>query len=45
MVSTEHLFDPDEEARRSVEGEFDACTVRGVPSGTVAGLFHTAPNR
>lgn len=39
MVSTEHLFDPDEEARRSVEGEFDACTVRGVPSGTVAGMF------
>jgi DNA (cytosine-5)-methyltransferase 1 len=41
MVSakTEHLFDPDEEALRSVEREFHACTLQGVPTGTVAGLF------
>ena len=38
-ASTEHLFDPDEEARGSVESEFGACTVRGVPNGTVAALF------
>jgi len=41
MVSpaTEHLFDPDEEARRSVERQFHACTLQGVPKGTVVGLF------
>jgi DNA (cytosine-5)-methyltransferase 1 len=41
MVSaeSEHLFDPDEEARRSVERHFHACTLQGVAKGTVAGLF------
>jgi DNA (cytosine-5)-methyltransferase 1 len=41
MVSptTERLFDPDEEALRSVERQFHACTLQGVPKGTVAGLF------
>jgi DNA (cytosine-5)-methyltransferase 1 len=39
LPATEHLFDPDEEARRSVERQFHACTLQGVPKGTVAGLF------
>ena len=39
LSQTERLFDPHEEEWRSMERVFRTCTVRGVPKGTVAGLF------